>query len=112
MLADWDNIEQEVRSKVDKEIRAHSQSTKQTLAAYKDFIENHHITKKVENIDWNSSEIFAYKQETQCDIECVNFCFSAEKFMIEDVKTVYELCLVAECNCTTGEVSYDLEDSE
>lgn len=45
-------------------------------------------------------------------MECVNFCFSAEKFLIEDIETVYELCLVAECNCTTGEVSYDLNDSE
>lgn len=112
MLADWDNIEKEVRSKVDKEIQAKSQYTKQTLAAYKDYVENHHITRKVENIDWNSSEISAYKQETQCDMKCVDFCFSAEKFMTEDVERVYELCLVAQCNCATGEVSYEVKDSE
>lgn len=111
ILADWDKIEQEVRAKVDKEIAAKSQIAKQTLARYKDYVENHYIARKIESIDWNSSQIYAYDSKPECDIECINFCFSAEKFFSEDVKGVYDLCLVAHCNCTTEEVEYDVSET-
>lgn len=43
-------------------------------------------------------------------MECVNYCFSQESHRFENVNSIYEVCLVATCNCSTGSVSYSVEE--
>ena len=47
--------------------------------------------------------------ETECDMNCVQYCFSTSLNRFENATSIYNYCLVPTCNCTTGKVHYDKE---
>jgi hypothetical protein len=77
----YDVVENYIRKIVDKKLKEDSAWLKRTLARQKKVIEKSDMIKRIQSIDWNSSwwngaEIYAYKQDSPCNMTCVNLCFS------------------------------------
>lgn len=69
------------------------------------------VSSEISRLGWNSSSVLKYKQPTECNMNCYNLCFTEENYRFENINSVYEVCLIAKCNCTTGDVSYDVAQS-
>jgi hypothetical protein len=111
VLEGWDEIEAALRARVDTELQVNSGKIRNTLARYKELMERAIVQQEISKLAWNSSNILSYKQPTECNMDCYNFCFTEELYRFENINSVYEVCLVARCNCTTGDVAYDVTQS-
>ena len=112
----YDVVENYIRKTVDKKLKEDSAWLKRTLARQKKAIEKSELVRQIQNLDWNSShwndaEFYVYKQDSPCNMTCVNVCFSSDENRDDNVTSIFETCIVAECECDDGEIEYELEFS-
>ena len=112
VLNSWDQIESEYKKRVDEQIHIDSEKTKQTLLRYKKLIEKTIMAVKIDSLAWEDAAIVAKRKNTQCNMTCVDFCFSESRFRYQNIKDTFQVCLVAQCNCTTGEVDYKIQETK
>lgn len=43
-------------------------------------------------------------------MDCAELCFTDERYRFENVLDIYKICLVPECNCVTGDVTYSKQE--
>lgn len=105
----WDGFENALKEEVNKRIEINSDKLKYTFARYKKVMEQAIVQGEIRDLAWNSSSIVSEKVPTPCNMACVKYCFTDTSYRFENVEDIYEVCLVPECNCTTGDISYSVQ---
>jgi hypothetical protein len=107
--ANWDSFEDALKNEVNRRIEINSEKLKHTFARYKTLMEKGIINGKIRDLAWNSSTIESEKIPTACNMACVKYCFTEKSFRFENVEDIYDVCLVPECNCSTGDITYSIQ---
>jgi hypothetical protein len=71
-------------------------------------MERYLVRQEVGKHAWEGSTIEIIQDKPdECNMDCVSFCFTDFTYRFENVETIDQTCLKAQCDCYTGSVTYE-----
>lgn len=89
---------------------------RQSVGVYKKIIEQAEVRAALKNLTTLETtferELITPESTSNatCDMKCAQYCFTDKKYRFENVLDVYKVCLVPLCNCTSGDISYSVQE--
>ena len=69
-------------------------------------MEQYIVRDEVAKTGWDYSTVEMIPKDTWCHMDCVSFCFTDHLHRFENIPSIEQYCLIAQCNCRTGRVTY------